>query len=547
MKYQRIKTDVLVIGGGLAGHMAAYWASREHSVVLLSTGRGASPFISGYNVPVTKEDSIETFVADTVENSHGVGRMDLIRQLCEKSPDTVPFLESIGFTFDKDENGDFCVRWPVGSTHPRVVGQGNTTGGIIVDHLRKELKKSERVALENAIRALRLLVKDGRVQGVLAMHTATGELLCYDADAVVLASGGFSRIYEFSSNSPDIGGDGIAMAYEHGIPLVNMEFIQFEPAGAVWPPQVAGDGMITTLNNEGAVMLNSKGERFMFKYDDRGERVNKDILGRSIYQEVAAGFGTPHGGVWYDCTAVGAERIHSAYEYYYQRYAKVGIDITQEPVEVYPTAHTSLGGIVVGDHCDTCVEGLFACGEIIGGLHGASRIGGAAGLETQVFGRLAGEEVTRYLSAAPAPSAVAEDEWSRFIQETLASGGSAAALSEEEMQSIRTRMGILLTQHLNVVRSEESMRQTREELAALLERVTGSGAQTERLGMYRKLRLEHDLQTAWLLACAAIERRESLGCHWRADAAAAPAEPYWIRQQRLADGTDQLKRVPVQA
>lgn len=543
MDYKRIKTDVLVIGGGLTGHMAAYWTSEKRSTVLLSTGRGATPFISGYNVPVTKEDSIESFIADTTENSHGVGRSDLIRLLCEKSVDTVPFLESIGFTFDKTD-GEFNVRWPVGSSHPRVVGQGNTTGAIIVNHLREHLKKRELMTLENAVRAIRLLVKDGVVCGALCVHMKTGELICYDAKTVILATGGFSRIYEFSSNSSDIGGDGIAMAYELGIPLINMEFIQFEPAGAVWPKEIAGDGMITTLNNEGAVMLNSEGERFMFRYDERGERVNKDILGRSIYQEVAAGRGTPHGGVWYDSTAVGAERLHSAYEYYFQRYARCGIDITKEAVEVYPTAHTSLGGLVIGKECDTCVTGLYACGEIIGGLHGASRIGGSAGLETQVFGRLAGEAALAYLDREEAASEATDEEWQTFIQDT-AGTGHASALTAEEMDEIREQMQTMLTRDLNVVRSREPMERTEKALTRLLAQVEESGAQTSVDGMFRKVRLQHDLQAAVLLTRAALERGESLGCHWRSDAVEAPAEPYWVRQQRV-NGTDVLARVPVE-
>lgn len=544
MNYKRIKTDVLVIGGGLTGHMAAYQTSQERPTVLLATGRGASPFISGYNVPVTKEDSVESFIADTLENGHGVGRLDLIRQLCEKSKDTVPFLESIGFTFDKTD-GEFNVRWPVGSSHPRVVGQGNTTGAIIVNLLRDQLKKRELMTLEDSVRALRLLEKDGAVCGALCMDMKTKELLCYDTKAVILATGGFSRIYEFSSNSSDIGGDGIAMAYELGVPVINMEFIQFEPAGAVWPPQVAGDGMITTLNNEGAVMLNAQGERFMFKYDDRGERVNKDILGRSIYQEVADGHGTPHGGVWYDCTAVGAERIHEAYEYYYQRYARVGIDITKEPVEVYPTAHTSLGGVVVGKHCDTCVQGLFACGEIIGGLHGASRIGGSAGLETQVFGKLAGEAVLDYLHDGKACTEAADEDWEALIRDAAGTGRSAE-LSVEQMEQIHKQMEVTLTRNLNVIRNREAMEGAKAELTELLAEVAASGAQTSIDGMYRKLRLQHDLLAAVLLARAALERGESCGCHWRSDAVATPKEPYWIWQQQRADGSEVFRRVPVE-
>lgn len=540
MKFQRKKTDVLVIGGGVTGLMAAYWLPENTKVTLLNTGRGASPYITGYNAIVSEGDSVETFINDTYASSWQQGDPELIRTLCEGSVETIPFLKKLGFEFDM-EGDNYRARRPVGASYPRVVGNGNISGKIIGDLLREKLKARETCTLMDSMRILRLLKKNDRICGALGVDCKENQLVCFDASAVILAVGGFCKIYEFSSNTSDIGGDGIAMAYDMGLPLVDLEFVQFEPSGAVWPLPIRGHALITTLNHEGAVIKNSEGERFMYRYSPNGEQVNKDLLGRAIYQEVKEGRGTPHGGVWFDCTAVPAERIHEAYEMFYQRYIRQGIDITKEAAEVFPAAHTSLGGVKIQPDCSTELDGLFACGEVVGGLYGANRIGGSAGTETQVFGKIAGLTVKAYLETLDGVAYATDEEWAALIKET-AGQGQGPALMEEEINAMRDDMKKTLSDALNVIRNGADMKRATIRLKELLDRVLSAAPQTTEVGMLQKVRLQNDLQTAYLLSLAALERTESCGCYWRTDSAEASGAPYRIQVQKDENGNPKVTR-----
>ena len=540
MEFERRKTDVLIIGGGVTGFMAAYWMSKDKTVTLLHTGRGASPYITGYNAVVSEGDSVETFINDTYASGWKQGNPELIRAMCEGSTTTIPFLKEIGFQFDM-EGDNYRARRPIGASYPRVVGNGNISGKIIVDLLIEELKERETFTLMTPVRILRLLKKNNRACGALGVDVKENKLICFDTSAVILAVGGFCKIYEFSSNTSDIGGDGVAMAYELGLPLVDLEFVQFEPSGAVWPLAIRGHGMITTLNHEGAVIKNNEGERFMFRYDPNGEKVNKDLLGRGIYTEVKEGRGSPHGGVWFDCTAVPEKRIHEAYEMFYQRYIRQGIDLTKEPIEIFPAAHTSLGGVVINKDCSTALSGLFVGGETAGGIYGSNRIGGSAGTETQVFGKIAGIAANAYLESNEAPAFATDEEWQILIDET-AGQGNGPVLTEEEMNAMRSDMENTLSADLNVVRVGADIERASAHLKEMLEKVEASGKQTTVEGLLKKTRIQHDLQTAYLLSLSALERTESNGCHWRTDSGPAPEKPYRIFVQKDESGSPKLTR-----
>ena len=543
MEFRHIKTDALVIGGGVAGYMAAYWMGKGLKITLLNTGRGASPFITGYNVPVMDGDSVNKFYDDTYESGRRQGTPDLIRIMAEGSIETVPFLKKLGFCFDM-EDGHFRIRRPIGSSYPRVIGNGNISGKIIGDLLQERLKTRDNVELLNSVRILRLFKKDGKVCGAFGIDGKTGESYCFDARAVILATGGFCKIYEFSSNTADIGGDGIAMAYDMGVPLVDMEFVQFEPSGAVWPLEIRGHGMITTLNHEGAVIKNNQGERFMFRYAPEGELVNKDVLGRCIFKEVEEGRGSPHGGVWFDCTAVGETRLHEAYEMFYQRYARHGIDISKEPIEIFPTAHTSLGGVSINNDCMTILPGLFACGEIVGGLYGSNRIGGTAGTEVQVFGKRAGIAARKYLEFAGTVEFATEDEWSE-LRDKVAGVRGKEVLSEEKLNDIRSDMKSLLSEAFNVIRNGEKMKNASNTLKELLDEVEESGRQMTGAGILAKMRLQNDLQTAYLLSLSAIKRKESCGCHWRSDDTELTGHRYRIQIKSGKERCPVISQIPL--
>ncbi len=542
MLFRQIKTDILVIGGGVSGLMAAYQAPPDRSVMLICSGNGASPFITGFNYVFAEGDSTESFIEDSFSSGAGQNDSALVETMCKHSPETVPFLTGeLGMKFDM-EDGAFLAKRPVGSSFPRVIGTKNITGAIIGDRLRKKLAEREGFSINDHLRALKLLVKDGKVRGALCMDVRSYETVCVDAKAIVLCTGGFCRLFSFTSNTADIGGDGIAMAYEAGLPLIDLEFIQFEPSGTVVPEKLRGHGMVTTTFYEGAVLYNKDHDRFMLKYSEKGERVNKDVLARGIYCEIAEGRGTENGGVYFDCTAIPQERIHSSYQSYYNKYLAAGYDITKVPIEVAPTAHTSLGGVRINADCTTEIKGLFACGEVAGGLHGANRLGGSAGTETLVFGRLAGCGAAKYISDNDIEPAK-ESDWLELVS-MIESEACNDPVDKAEMETIRERMAEILNRDFNVIRNGIDMEHGLKELEALYKKVRTSGRQPDAEGFYRRTRLQNDLETACLFAVAAKTRPESVGAHWRTDAVPNNGTLYRLQLTRGQNGLE-VKRIPV--
>lgn len=527
-----IKTDVVVIGGGLSGLMAAKAITEDKSiqVMMLRTGLGASPYVHGFNIPLHKEDSVELFIRDTLESGKFQSEAALAEKLCHDSSSILTRLEELGLAPDKNGDG-FKLLKPLGSSLPRVASIGNETGIEIIKRVNEILTKRDNFSLCFDVRAIRLMVKEGRLCGVFAYDIRNGHFTFIQARAAILACGGFCNIYPFSTNKFDIGGDGIAMAYEAGIPLVDMEFIQFEPSAAVAPKQLKGKSVITTMFYEGAVLRNVHGERFMLQHSPDGERVNKDVMSRYIYEEIKKGNGTKNGGVYFDATGVGEKRLLEAYSSYYERYIKHGIDISKEMFEIAPAPHTSLGGVKTGVSCDTPIQGIYVCGEMIGGIHGANRIGGNAGLETLVFGNQAGLSARDYLQDAYGDEDIRWQEWVRtnILSDDII---SKAEITPERMAEIREQMQHVLNEYVNVIRCESELKEAVRVLSLLRNELETGPATASEPALYTWMRLKNDVLTAYLVAVAALERKESVGCHVRADNTSGPKEKYRVILQK---------------
>ena len=495
--------DCLILGGGLAGFMAAREiVSAGLRPLLVQDGQGASPWVHGFNVPVRKGDSADVFYNDTIASGQGLSNPALAKALCGDARTILDELEGMGLRFNRDGNEYQALR-PLGASFPRVVSIGNETGAAVLARLREQL--AGKVDELPKTRALRLLKRGERVCGALVYDTRSGIWRTLSAKAVVLACGGFCGVYPMSTNKRDSGGDGIAMAYKAGATLCDMEFIQFEPSGAVWPRSLIGTSMITTLFFEGAVLRNREGERFMLRYGSEAERVGKDVLARCIAAEINAGRGTGHGGVYFDATAVGRDTLERDYAMYVERYRRVGIDLSKEPIEIAPMPHTSLGGVCIDAAARTSVEGLFACGEVTGGLHGANRIGGSAGLETLVFGRRAGKSAAEYVRTASAD----EPE-----EEPITHGDVSAAAT---LTALRQRVQQSLWSALNATRNGASLRRAIGDTLDCLRHIDAlaCGSDAE---LFDKERLFNDTLTALLAMRSALARDGSLGCHVRSDA-----------------------------
>jgi len=521
LDYKKTKADVVIIGGGLTGTVAAFeLAKAGMRVVLVRDGRGASPHVAGFNVAgVEQGDNAEIFVQDTLESAKGQADPLLVERLCNGSIEIPEYLKSIGFSFDTDGNGILKARKSLGSSFSRVVGRGNHSGANILSLLDQALSAKENVTVWESTRALRLFQKDGHMAGALVYEKKTERFCVIEAPCVLLASGGYAGIFPFTSNSKDIAGDTVAMALLAGAHATDLEFVQFEPSCAVWPDSIRGKGMITTLFYEGAILTNALGERFMLSHSPHGEQVNKDVLARVIAQELRKGRATPHGGVWFDATRVDGERLLSAYAPFVERYRNVGIDLLSQPVEVANAAHTSLGGIKVNDRCETDIAGLYAAGEALGNLHGANRIGGSAGTETLVFSRLAAAFIQDREDAC-VPEVTDKD-----VQGVL-SANTATALPAERAGQIRTEATEWIGRYLGVEREENGLRLAISALEKLYGEVRASSFGAENRSILQKLTLENDLITALALARSALLRDDSVGCHLRLDRELPPRDIY---------------------
>ena len=378
--------DVLIIGGGLAGWRAAEAAVKAGaSVALVANGSGNSPDIHAINVPVCEDDSVERFIDDTLRSGRGGCDRELVEVLCRES---VKLKDE--FPFDRNPDGSYKLLQPLGCSVPRCVTIGHKIGAYALAKIKRDLAGEVEV-VENRVTALSFNSQISTFNSQLGDDDGT-RIAC----SIVIATGGWCGKYDFSDNPPELRGDGIEMAATFGAATRDMDIVQYEPTVALAPESVRRIPVITTMFFEGATLRNAKGDEFL---SDR--HANKDEMSRAIFAEIEAGRGVD-GGVWFDATKVPREILDTTYVDTVKRYAAAGIDIHRESMLVAPAPHTSLGGLVIDTRCrvlsadGTPIPGLFAAGEVTGGIHGLNRIGGNAGTETLVFGKIAGEEAASY-------------------------------------------------------------------------------------------------------------------------------------------------------
>ena len=532
-----VTTDCLILGGGLAGWMAAREAAHAGlRVALLRDGQGASPWVHGINIPLHPRDSVKTFLADTLQSGQNINKPQLAEALCADAPDMLHEIERLGLSFNRDGE-DYQFLQPLGASWPRVMSIGNETGAALLAALQAEL--NGKVTVYSDHRAIRLLGRE-RVTGALAFDCHSETWAAFRASATVLACGGFCGIFPVSTNKRDSGGDGPAMAFNAGADLCDMEFIQFEPSGAVWPAVLRGTSMITTMFYEGAVLRNRSGERFMLRHGPEGEQVNKDRLAECIAREIDSGNGTEHQGVYFDATAISAETLHTLYPSYIKRYRDVGIDLSREWIELAPAPHTSLGGISTDANGASALEGLFACGEVMGGLHGANRIGGSAGLETLVFGRRAGRAAAAYAANHPADSEPIHTDC--FGIESTDCRENTPDL-EETFRRLRCKLQTALRTGANVLRNGKTLSASLDTLQAAQAELSACDTRNPR-EQFIRFRLENDITTAILLCTSALARKDSTGCHIRTDKPQKAATAYRVTLCRHASGDVKINKEP---
>jgi len=400
---KRFRTDILILGSGGAGLFAALHAHDANpalSITIAVKGLlgkcGCTRMVQGgYNVALAAGDSIERHFMDTIEGSKWLANQDLAWTLVTKAIERVHELENeLGCFFDRNPDGSIHQKAFAGQTFDRTVHKGDLTGIEIMNRLAEQVWERSIARLEEH-RAVELIktVDGSALAGVLLIDMRCGEFVLVEAKAVLLATGGGPTMYRYHTPSGDKSCDGMAMALRAGLALRDMEMVQFHPTGLLAGPHTRMTGTVLEegLRGAGGYLLNGGGERFMHRYDANGERATRDIVSRSMYSEMRAGRVTQNGGVYLQMHHLGPDNVRRQFKGMVERCADCGFDLAGGHVEVVPTAHYMMGGVVFEADCTTALEGLFAAGEDTGGVHGANRLGGNGVANSTVFGGIAGE------------------------------------------------------------------------------------------------------------------------------------------------------------
>jgi succinate dehydrogenase/fumarate reductase flavoprotein subunit len=417
--------DVLIIGGGSAGLRAAIEAHDvgAHVLIISKSGKGDPHTVlarGGINAALgtmDPEDNWMIHAADTLREGAFLADYERVEVLCKNAPGAVNELVNWGARFHREKDGRLTQRFFGAHTYRRTVFYKDWTGEEIIRVLMEQVQQ-RKIEIKDNIYVTKLLKsvnvngegpageKEGEVEGeeeeevkgAIGIDIEKKEIVIFECKSLILAAGGYTRVYSVSSSRIfENYGEGVALAYEAGADLVDMEMVQFHPTGMVWPEKALGTLATEAIRGEGGKLLNSKGERFMKNYyPERMELGPRDIVARANYNEIVAGRGTEHGGVWLDITHLPKEKILDRLPTMYEQFKNIaGIDISEEKMEVGPTAHYSMGGVVVDIKCRTKIRGLFAVGEVISQIHGANRLGGNSLLDTVVFGKIVGGEAAR--------------------------------------------------------------------------------------------------------------------------------------------------------
>lgn len=567
---ERQQWDVVVVGAGGAGLRAAIEARERgaRTAVICKSLFGkahtvmAEGGIAASMANVNAHDNWQVHFRDTMRGGKFLNQWRMAELHAREAPDRVWELEAWGALFDRTPDGRISQRNFGGHEYPRLAHVGDRTGLELIrtlqqktvalqqEDFRESGSYESRLKVFQECTVTRILKdEDGRVSGVFCYERETGRFFVMEAPAVVLATGGIGKSFKVTSNSWEYTGDGHALALLAGAPLVNMEFVQFHPTGMVWPPSVKGILVTESVRGDGGVLRNSEGKRFMFDYvpdvfkekyaqtEDEGDRwyedpdnnrrppelLPRDEVARAINAEVKAGRGSPHGGVFLDVsTRMPAEVIKRRLPSMYHQFKELAdVDITAEAMEVGPTCHYVMGGVAVdSDTAATVgVPGLFAAGEVAGGMHGSNRLGGNSLSDLLVFGRRAGWHAAEYAAAA-ARGGVSEAGIQAAAAEALAPFGAAEEPSAENPYTLHQELQQTMNDLVGIIRREGEMAEALERIADLRVRARRAGVEGHRQfnpGWHLALDLRNMLLVSECVARAALERTESRGGHTRED------------------------------
>ncbi|NIK57145.1 fumarate reductase/succinate dehydrogenase flavoprotein subunit [Kribbella shirazensis] len=570
---ERHSYDVVVIGAGGAGLRAAIEAreqGKRTAIICKSLfGKAHTVMAEGGCAAAmgnaNSNDNWQVHFRDTMRGGKFLNNWRMAELHAQEAPDRVWELETYGALFDRTPDGRISQRNFGGHTYPRLAHVGDRTGLELIRTLQQKIVSLQQEDFEAtgdyeanlkvyAECTVTELLKDGdAISGAFGYWRESGRFVLFEAPAVVLATGGVGKSFKVTSNSWEYTGDGHALAMRAGATLINMEFIQFHPTGMVWPPSVKGILVTESVRGDGGVLKNSEGKRFMFEYvpdvfraqyaetEDEADRwykdpdnnrrppelLPRDEVARAINSEVKAGRGTPHGGVFLDVSSrLPAEEITRRLPSMHHQFKELAdVDITAEPMEVGPTCHYVMGGVEVDpDTAQSRVPGLFAAGEVAGGMHGSNRLGGNSLSDLLVFGRRAGMGAATYVDSLKDRPKIDEADVDAAATDALApfeleGGENPYTIHQELQQAMNDLVGI--------IRKEEEMEQALGRLSEFRSRIakmTVEGHRQFNPGWHLALDLRNMLTVSECVAKAALQRQESRGGHTRDDYPAMSAD-----------------------
>ena len=558
---RRIETDILILGAGGAGLFAAlhaHAADPSLSITVAVKGLlgkcGCTRMVQGgYNVALAPGDSVERHFMDTIAGGAWLPDQDLAWTLVNGAIERIHELENeLGCFFDRNPDGTIHQKAFAGQTFDRTVHKGDLTGIEIINRLAEQVWARGIDRLEEH-RAL-AFIRDARgttLAGVVLVDVRDGTYLYVAAKAVLLATGGGPTMYRYHTPSGDKSCDGLAMALAAGLPLRDMEMVQFHPTGLLAGEHTRMTGTVLEegLRGAGGYLLDGAGVRFMQKYDPRGERATRDIVSRAIFAEMRAGRTSPNGGVWLAMAHLGPDSVRRQFKGMVERCADCGFDLAGGRVEVVPTAHYMMGGVEFAADCTTAWRGLFVAGEDSGGVHGANRLGGNGVANSTVFGGIAGDVMAAWVGREGELHVPDEQAIDAAIARAESPFRSRAGSDIEDM---RERLYATMWDDAGIVRDAASLARADAVLAALADELDAgalpAGAQDRayNLSWHDWLNLGSLVAVSRVIVRAALAREDSRGAHFRADfPQPGPAEASTYTRIVQRDGALHCEQIPV--
>lgn len=528
-------------------------------VLIVSKSRRGDPHTvlarGGINAALGTMDPQDNWMihaSDTLREGLFIADYDKVEVLCKSASDAVTELVKWGARFHREPDDRLTQRFFGAHTYRRTCFFGDWTGKEIIRVLMKQvrmrkIKFVDNVYIMNLLKSTNIERTQGakekrkqkekkekeeeeeKILGAMGVDLKRKKIIIFKAKCVILATGGYTRVYPVSSSRVfENYGDGVALAYEAGVDLVDMEMVQFHPTGMVWPKKAVGTLATEAIRGEGGILLNSRGERFMKNYyPQRMELGPRDVVARSIYNEIVYGRGTKHGGVWLDVTHLSKAKILERLPTMYDQFKRIaGVDISKEKMEVAPTAHYSMGGVKVDLKCQTNVKGLFAVGEVAGQVHGANRLGGNSLLGTVVFGKIAGRE---------AATKIAREKKGTINRKALSSSSSILGITHNEGKRrlastvfavkqplrIHSQVQQLMQENAGIIREGSKLRKGIKKISELEKTFYSKNSILKSFKKYENVVSTWEVKSA-LVVCeavlrSALIRQESRGAHYRSD------------------------------